>query len=104
MEKKRQVESGKGLKEPFKTGFIRSGLWSLTRHPNYFAEQSLWLSFYIFSIAATGRFINWTMIGSLLLMLLFRGSADVSEGISASKYPEYKNYQKTVPIFIPRLW
>jgi len=44
------------------------------------------------------------MIGSLLLMLLFRGSADVSEGISASKYPEYKNYQKTVPIFIPRLW
>ena len=102
-EKKKQVESGKGLKEPYKTGFIRSGLWSLTRHPNYFAEQSLWLSFYVFSIAATGRFINWTMIGSLLLMLLFRGSADVSEGISASKYPEYKNYQKTVPIFIPKL-
>jgi steroid 5-alpha reductase family enzyme len=92
------------VKEPYKTGFIRSGLWSVSRHPNYFAEQAIWLSMYVFSIASTGRFINWTMIGSLLLMLLFKGSADLSEGISAGKYPEYKKYQEKTPMFFPKLW
>jgi steroid 5-alpha reductase family enzyme len=98
------VKAGKGLKEPYKTGFIRSGLWSVSRHPNYFAEQAIWLSVYVFSIAATGRFVNWTMIGALLLMLLFKGSADLSEGISASKYPEYKKYQEKTPMFLPKFW
>jgi steroid 5-alpha reductase family enzyme len=98
------LKEGKGLKEPYKTGFIRSGLWSISRHPNYFAEQAIWLSVYVFSIAATGRLINWTMIGALLLMLLFKGSADLSEGISAGKYPEYKKYQEKVPMFLPKFW
>jgi steroid 5-alpha reductase family enzyme len=92
------------LKEPYKTGFICSGVWSRSRHPNYFSEQAIWASVYIFSIAATGRVINWTMIGSLLLMLLFQGSADFSEGISAEKYPAYKEYCKKTPKFIPRLF
>ena len=59
---------------------------------------------YVFSIAATGRFINWTMIGALLLTLLFKGSADLGEEISSSKYPEYKKYQQETPMFLPKLW
>ncbi len=37
-EKKRQIASGKGLKEPYNVGFIRSGVWAISRHPNYFGE------------------------------------------------------------------
>jgi steroid 5-alpha reductase family enzyme len=36
-----------------------------------------------------------------LLVILFKGSSDFSEDISAEKYPEYKEYQKRVPRFIP---
>ena len=39
----------------------------------------------------------------LLLIILFKGSSDFSEEISANKYPEYKDYQRSVPRFIPFL-
>jgi steroid 5-alpha reductase family enzyme len=83
-------------------GFISSGLWSLVRHPNYTAEQAVWLTFYLFSVVATGQWINWSLSGAVLLMLLFQGSSDFSEKISSSKYPEYVNYRKQVPRFLPR--
>jgi steroid 5-alpha reductase family enzyme len=85
-------------------GFIDTGLWSLSRHPNYLGEQAIWAVFYLFSVAATGRWLNWTIAGPLLLMLLFQGSANFSEGISAKKYPGYAEYVKRVPRFIPRIW
>jgi steroid 5-alpha reductase family enzyme len=84
-------------------GFVRTGLWSLVRHPNYTMEQSIWVVFYLFSVIATGSWINWSMAGALLLLILFKGSSDFSEDISASKYPEYKDYQKKVPRFVPFL-
>jgi len=52
-------------------------------------------------VAATGRWVNWSLAGGLLLVLLFLGSSDFSEKISAGKYPEYEGYQKRVPRFIP---
>ena len=97
------IKEGKPLPEPYAKGFLDSGLWSLSRHPNYFAEQSIWVCFYLFSVAASGQWINWSIAGCLLLILLFQGSAQFSEEISASKYPEYKNYQARVPKFIPGL-
>ena len=102
--KSRAISSGKEVKEPFKTGFVKSGLWKYSRHPNYFAEQAMWVTIYLFSIAATSRYINWSFIGSLLLILLFKGSADLSEEISAQKYPAYQEYMQKTPRFIPKLF
>ena len=82
-------------------GFCSTGLWAKVRHPNYAAEQAIWLTYYFFSVAATGRWINWSLAGGILLVLLFIGSSDFSEQISSEKYPEYKNYQKRVPRFLP---
>jgi steroid 5-alpha reductase family enzyme len=36
-------------------------------------------------------------------MLLFQGSANLSEQLQARKYPGYCDYQKRTPRFIPRL-
>ena len=95
------IKQGGELTEDQKRGFLNKGLWALSRHPNYFAEQSIWISFYLFSVAASGQWINWSLTGALLLVLLFQGSADFSEEISAGKYAEYKTYQKMVSKFIP---
>jgi steroid 5-alpha reductase family enzyme len=99
-EKYRRINSNLPLEE-YEKGFVSSGLWSIVRHPNYMAEQSIWIVFYLFSVVATGEWINWSIAGCVLLVILFKGSSDFSEEISARKYPEYKNYQRKVPRFIP---
>ncbi len=85
----------------YKKGFLDKGLWSLSRHPNYFAEQGIWISFYLFSVAASGQWLNWSISGCLLLVVLFQGSSEFSEEISSGKYPEYSDYQKKVRRFLP---
>jgi len=97
----RLKQSGKPLPQAYQKGFVDTGLWGMVRHPNYSAEQAIWIIFYFFSVAATGLWLNWSVTGAILLVLLFRGSSNFSESISAGKYPEYTAYQKRVPRFIP---
>lgn len=97
------IHAGKQLYGDYLKGFLDKGLWSYSRHPNYFAEQAVWVSFYFFGVAASGQWLNWSIIGCLLLLVLFQGSANFSESISAEKYPEYNAYQKKVSKFIPLL-
>lgn len=99
-EKYRRIAKGEDLGE-YQHGFVRTGLWSIVRHPNYAMEQSIWIIFYCFSVVATGEWINWSIAGCLLLLILFKGSSDFSEELSASKYPEYKEYQRKTPRFVP---
>ena len=94
------IRENKELFGNYKKGFIDTGLWKFSRHPNYTCEQLIWITFYFFSVSATGEFLNWSVIGCLLLVLLFYFSAKFSEGISSKKYPEYKDYQKNTPMFI----
>ena len=89
---------------PYDDGFCKQGLWAKMRHPNYLSEQVIWICFYLFSVAATDRWLNWSAVGCILLLLLFKGSSDFSEDISLTKYPKYKDYQKSTPRFIPKFW
>jgi steroid 5-alpha reductase family enzyme len=89
------------LPAPYNKGFNTNGLWSRSRHPNYFAEQSIWICFYIFSIGAGIGILNWSVIGALLLVVLFQGSSSLAEEISSGKYPEYERYCQSVNRFIP---
>lgn len=100
-EKYRRIAAGEPLQGDYARGFRSSGLWGWVRHPNYACEQAIWLCFYLFSVTATGRWINWSLAGALLLLLLFQGSSDFSEKISKGKYPEYADYLRRVPRFIP---
>lgn len=100
-EKHRRIKAGEALEAPYDKGFVHTGLWAIVRHPNYAAEQSIWFVFYFFSVVASGQWLNWTMVGSILLFILFKGSADFSEGISLGKYKGYADYVKKVPRFLP---
>lgn len=87
--------------------FNTQGLFSIVRKPNYAAEQFLWFSYYIFSISATNSssiFLwNWSGGGFLALMLLFQGSGWLTERITLGKYPEYADYQRNVPLYMPNI-
>ena len=102
---KRQNESVDGIfSRSLKNGFISEGLWRFVRHPNFASEQAVWISFYLFGIAASGKWLNWTLTGPFLLVILFLGSTALTERISSSKYPGYADYKKDVPKYFPRIF
>ena len=100
----KMLKSGKSLSElpaPYNKGFNTVGLWGVSRHPNYFAEQGTWCAFYLFSVGGGIGIINWSIIGALLLIVLFLGSSAFAEEISSAKYPEYARYCREVSKFLP---
>lgn len=82
-----------------------------SRHPNFFAEQAIWWTFHLFSYAAnlaatpghklSPPYVNWTVIGPFLLILLFQGSTDLTEKLTLKKYPRYRAYMKTTSRLLP---
>ncbi len=92
------------LPSPYSLGFNTTGPWGYMRHPNYLGEQGIWISLAIFAIGAgvtSNIFFHWSMVGPLLLVLLFMGSSKLGESISSQKYPLYKDYVDQVHKYIP---
>jgi steroid 5-alpha reductase family enzyme len=89
--------------EDLERGFVVSGLWSWSRHPNFVAEQAVWLTMYIWAAYRTETYASWLGLGVVGYLLIFQGSTRLTESISAEKYPEYSEYQARVGRFIPRL-
>lgn len=100
-EKYKQINAGKELTGKFKDGFNTGGLFSFVRKPNYSAEQHIWVVYYLFSVAATGQWINYSVIGCVLLIALFQGSGWLTETLTIRRYPEYTKYQARVPLYFP---
>jgi len=82
-------------------GFVSSGLWAYSRHPNFFCEQAIWWTFWTFTVSGTSGQLNWLISGPILLTLLFLGSTNFTESITLSKYPRYALYQNHVSMLIP---
>lgn len=82
-------------------GFLREGLFRYSRHPNYFFEIAQWWVVYLFAASAARTLVQWTVLGAILLTLLFVGSTRFTESISASKYPAYAQYQREVSAIVP---
>lgn len=90
-------------------GFVTTGLFRYSRHPNFFFEQAQWWAFYLLGASAAvaagrgfwGGAVNGTIIGALLLTLLFVGSTIFTESITANKYPAYAAYRATTSMLLP---
>jgi steroid 5-alpha reductase family enzyme len=88
--------------------FIQTGLWSRSRHPNYFGEIVLWLGVAVIALPILQGW-QWIAIISpiFVTLLLTRVSgipllekkADQKWGGQA----EYEAYKKSTPVLIPRL-
>lgn len=77
------------------------GLWSWSRHPNYFFEWLIWIGF---AIAGLGVTLGWVGFFSpaLLLFIFLKITAPITEaGSVKSRGQDYLNYQKKTSMLIP---
>jgi steroid 5-alpha reductase family enzyme len=80
---------------------LEKGLWSITRHPNYFGNVVFWWGVYFVNFSAG---ILWTFSCPVIFtfLMLFVTGIPVNERLSQEEYGEqYKDYQNRVPVFIP---
>jgi len=79
------------------------GLWSWSRHPNYFGEFSFWLALAVFGLAASPGDWWWIFAGALVMLALFEGaSIPMMERRSLERRPAYQGVIDRVPRFLPR--
>ncbi len=81
---------------------LTSGLWGLTRHPNYFGDALQWWGFYLFALISAGW---WTVFSPLIMTYLLRnvsGVAMLEKSLKDAK-PGYEEYVRRVPAFVPRI-
>lgn len=80
---------------------LTTGLWGLTRHPNYFGDAVQWWGFYLIALAGGAW---WTVFGPLVMTYLLRnvsGVAMLEKSLKETK-PGYAEYLENVPPFFPR--
>jgi steroid 5-alpha reductase family enzyme len=78
------------------------GLWSLSRHPNYFGEFSFWFALGLFGVAAAPDDWWWLMAGGAVMLALFLGaSIPMMEKRSLARRPEYQDVIDRVSRFVP---
>jgi steroid 5-alpha reductase family enzyme len=94
--KRGEVAAGR----PPEKRFLQTGLFRYSRHPNFFFEQAQWWVVFVFGVIAAGS-VPWTVVGAVLLTLLFVGSTKFTESISLTRYPEYTVYQRRTSAVVP---
>ncbi|QLL05054.1 DUF1295 domain-containing protein [Mycobacterium vicinigordonae] len=82
---------------------LASGLWSWSRHPNYFGEFSFWFALALFGVAASPADGWWLFVGALAMLAMFLGaSIPMMETRSLQRRPDYQQIVDRVPRFVPR--
>ncbi|ORV85727.1 DUF1295 domain-containing protein [Mycolicibacterium iranicum] len=78
------------------------GLWSWSRHPNYFGEFGFWFALALFGIAASpGSW--WVLVGAAAMLAMFLGaSIPMMEARSLERRPGYQAVIDRVSRFVPR--
>ena len=88
--------------------FIRTGLWSISRHPNYFGEMMLWLGI---AVIALPTLVGWqfaTLISPIFVILLISKVSGVNllEANANERWwsdSEYQKYVASTPVIVPFL-
>ena len=90
-------------KNPANKGKIcDTGLWGYSRHPNYFFEWLMWVSYFVFALASPYGYLAVISPAIILYLLLKVTGIPTTEAQSLRSKPEaFKAYQKKVSVFVP---
>ncbi|KAB2644133.1 MAG: DUF1295 domain-containing protein [Verrucomicrobia bacterium] len=80
----------------------QKGLWHYSRHPNYFFEMVIWLSFYMIACGSPFGWITfYAPITIIFLLLKVTGIPPAEASSLRSKGEAYARYQNITSILIP---
>lgn len=82
----------------------QTGLWSYSRHPNYFFEWLIWIGYALFALSGPWGWLG--LIAPILMghFLVNVTGIPIAEKLSVrSKGDAYREYQRTTSAFIPWL-
>jgi len=81
-----------------KNQFITHGLWSYSRHPNYFGEIILWLGIAIMSFSSLSSWQYFTLISPLFtyMLLVYVSGVRILEISGMEKWGHLESYQEYV--------
>jgi steroid 5-alpha reductase family enzyme len=78
------------------------GLWNYSRHPNYFFEWTMWVSYFVFALASPYGYLAIISPAIILYLLLkVTGIPATEEQSLRSKGDKFRAYQKTTSVFVP---
>ncbi len=86
--------------------FISSGLWSISRHPNYFGEIILWIGIAVIALPVLEGW-QWVTLASpvfVSFLLLKVSGVPMLENNAESRWgndPEFRQYKAKTPTLIP---
>ncbi len=88
--------------------FIHTGLWSRSRHPNYFGEIALWLGIAVIALPVLHGWQWIALISPVFVTLLLTRVSGIPllEKKADQKWggqADYEAYKKSTPVLIPRL-
>jgi len=78
------------------------GLWNYSRHPNYFFEWLMWVSYFVFALASPYGYLAIISPAIILYLLLkVTGIPMTEEQSLRTKGEAFKKYQQQVSVFVP---
>ena len=92
-----------------KDQFISSGLWSISRHPNYLGEIILWFGIALIGFPVLSGFEYVALISPIFVYFLLTKISGINllEKIGDDKWGDldtYRLYKKSVPELFPRIF
>lgn len=79
---------------------MTTGLWSVSRHPNYFGEALLWFGLFLYALSIPGGW--FTMISPVVITLLLRFVSGVPLlEKKFQSYPGWADYKSNTATFVP---
>jgi steroid 5-alpha reductase family enzyme len=79
----------------------RDGLWSWSRHPNYFFEWVNWCGIALVATATPWGWIAWIVPAGLLFLLFRVTGIPATEAQALRSRADYADYQRTTSVFVP---